>query len=298
MKKFIGHIVILGSVVAITMGFILSRADGHADAFYLKFTSTKKSNLILGTSKAAQGLQPDIFQKINGKEFYNYAFAIYSSPYGKAYLQSIKNKINTKTANQTFILSVDPWSICSTTDGPNDSLDFRENKSYISAITNPNQKINFQYLFNYFDESYYKMLTKNPTAFLHEDGWLEVTLPNDLPSRERRTSFTLAGYQNKIDSYRFSTLRYDYLLKTITFLNNYGKIYLVRLPVHPDLMKLENQVMPNFNQDIQTAVDLSQGYLDMSPENAIFQYTDGVHLTKERGKEVSRIVGEWIKKQQ
>ncbi len=294
MKNFIVHIVILGLTVAISIGFIFSKADGHADAFYLKFTKGKKSNLILGTSKAAQGLQPGILGQTVGKEFYNYAFALYASPYGKAYLENIKNKLNKLDTNQVFILTVDSWSLSSTTTDPNDSLNFRENKSYMSGITNPTQKINYSYLLNYFDESYYKILTKNSIAILRDDGWLEVTLPNDLPSRKRRTSFTISGYQDKVDSYHFSTLRYQYLLKTITSLKNYGTVYLVRLPVHPTLMAIENQLMPNFNTGIQTAIDWSDGYLDLSPDNAAFQYTDGVHLTKASGKTVSEKIGSWI----
>ena len=84
------------------------------------------------------------------------------------------------------------------------------------------------------------------------------------------------------------------MLKTIDFLNKFGKVFLVRLPVHPTLMELENQVMPNFNQDIKSATELSAGYLDLSNKNANFQYTDGVHLTKASGQEVSRLIGKWM----
>ena len=52
--------------------------------------------------------------------------------------------------------------------------------------------------------------------------------------------------------------------------------------------------MPNFNQDIKLAVDNSAGYLDLSTENENFDYTDGVHLTKTSGKEVSKLIGEWM----
>jgi len=294
MKKFILHIVILGLVVAASIGYIFSKADGYSDPFYLKFTSTKKSNLILGTSKAAQGLQPNVLKDSHGKDFFNYAFALNSSPYGKAYFQSIQNKINIKNTNQNFILSVDPWSLSSTTDLPNDSLNFRENKSYIGKINDPNQSINYHYLFNYFDESYYKLLKKNSVAFLDDNGWLSVNLPDDSLSVTRRRKFTISGYKDKVTNYHFSPIRYQYFLKTIGFLKKFGKVFLVRLPVHSTLMDLENQIMPNFNQDIHSATELSAGYLDLSNKNANFQYTDGVHLTKISGKEVSRQIGEWM----
>jgi len=135
----------------------------------------------------------------------------------------------------------------------------------MAGISNPNQKINFKYLLKYFDESYYKILTKNANAFLHNNGWLE-----------------------------FSETRYQYLIKTINYLKKYGLVYLVRLPVHPDLMNLENQLMPEFNQNIFTAVRSCTNYLDMSKENGDFQYTDGVHLTKKSGKEVSEILSRWL----
>ena len=163
-----------------------------------------------------------------------------------------------------------------------------------SNIKNPNQSINYQYLFNYFDESYYKLLKKNSVAFLHENGWLEVNLPNDSFSVDRRRKFTISGYEKKVNNYHFSDIRFQYLLKTINFLKRYGKVYLVRLPVHSSLTSLENQIMPDFNQDIRSAINLSAGYLDLSPVNNNQNYTDGVHLTKNSGHEVSEMIGEWI----
>jgi hypothetical protein len=295
MKKFIFHIVILFIAVSTSILIIFSFADGHADAFYLKFTSSKKTNLILGTSKAAQGIQPDILISICDDEFYNYAFAINSSPYGKVYLNSIKNKLYTSDTTQTFVLCVDTWSISAITINPNDTLNFRENNSYLSGISNPNQKVNYQYLTNYFDESYYKILRRKSTAFLHDNGWLEVDLKEDSVSIARRTASTIKGYRDNIEEYNFSPVRYSYLLKTIEYLDKYGKVYLVRLPVHPDLMSVENEIVQNFNAEIQSAINKSEGYFDMSLYNSNFEYTDGVHLNKESGKEVSILIANWIK---
>ncbi len=295
MKKFITHIFSLGIAIAVSVGFILSRAGGHADPFYLKFTGGKKSSLIIGTSKAAQGLQPNILKEVTGKDFYNYAFAIYSSPYGKSYFQSIQKKLTKSDSSQVFILSVDPWSLSSTTSDPNDTLNFRENNSYIAGIDDPCQSVNYTYLFQYFDEPYYKILTNNSTAVLQPNGWLAVTLPVDTASSARRRNFTITDYKTKLTSYQFSSVRYTYLLRTVDYLKNYGSVYLVRLPVHPSLMALENQLMPEFDTTLRTAISHSDGYLDLSPDNAIFQYTDGVHLTKADGEKVSELIGQWIR---
>jgi hypothetical protein len=79
-----------------------------------------------------------------------------------------------------------------------------------------------------------------------------------------------------------------------TFLRNYGKVYLVRLPVHPELQKLEDSLSPDFNVRLAETLQKSNGYLDLTPKNANFNYTDGVHLTSQSGSEVSRLIGEWI----
>jgi hypothetical protein len=60
-------------------------ADGYSDSFYPKFTTPKQNNLILDTSKVAQGLNPYVINKILDIEMYNYSFSISSSPYGIKY---------------------------------------------------------------------------------------------------------------------------------------------------------------------------------------------------------------------
>lgn len=294
MKKFILHIIILCIAFSVSVIYILSFADGHSDAFYLKFTSSKKTNLILGTSKAAQGIQPDILKSVIDNDFYNYAFALNSSPYGKVYLSSIKNKLYTQDTSQTFIIAIDPWSISSLTTNPNDTLNFRENKSYLKAIPNTNRKVNYQYLCSFFTESYYKILSRKSTAFLHNNGWLEVTLNEDSLKIQRRIEFTINDYRDKLKDYNFSTVRYSYLIRTIEYLNKYGKVYLIRLPVHHDLMEIEKQIIPNFNEEIQSAIDVAEAYLDLSSYNSQFKYTDGVHLNTESGKDVSVLIANWI----
>ena len=294
MQKFIQHIGLLLVLVFVTMLLVFSRINGYSDAYYLKLTSDKKSNLILGTSKALQGIQPTVLQNNLHKSFYNYAFAISISPYGSIYYSSIMEKLDTEDTNQTFILAVDPWSLSSLTKNPNDSSHFREKKACLKDARNPKFAINFSYLFRYFDESFYFILKNKSTTFLHDDGWLEVTLNEDSISVNRRIAFSTSLYASKIENYHFSTLRYSYLLKTITFLQQYGSVYLVRLPVHEAMLEVENELSPNFNTIIQTAIDSSTAYFDLTSKNNDFTYTDGIHLTKESGKEVSMIISDWI----
>ena len=76
MKKFVLHIslFILGLTTSILI--IFSFANGSSDEFYLKLTTPKQGNLILGTSKAAQGVQPKILENTLNKNYARPAFAV------------------------------------------------------------------------------------------------------------------------------------------------------------------------------------------------------------------------------
>lgn len=298
MRKFILHISFLVLCTAASILIIFTFANGSSDEFYLKLTTPKQQNLILGTSKAAQGVQPQVLNKILNKTFFNYSFSLFASPYGKTYLNSIKQKLDTTAKNNIFILTVDPWSICSTTQNPNDSLHFRENKSFLNSVRNVNRNPNFKYLIYHFQGSYYQLLFNTSPALLHNDGWLEVNLNTDNKEVERRTQFTVNDYSEKLSDYAYSDVRFAYLIKTIHYLNTYGEVYLVRLPVHPDLMKVENTLMPDFNTVIQRAIEISDGYIDFSDSNSAYNYTDGVHPDKESGKKLSAALANRIKSKQ
>ena len=112
--------------------------------------------------------------------------------------------------------------------------------------------------------------------------------------------------QQKVKTYRteylpktnFSQVRLDYLVQTIKYFKNYGKVYLVRIPVHSSMMSIENEMMPNFNSVIKEAITLSDDYLDLTIYNDEYLYTDGNHLYKSSGKEVSENIANWIKEKE
>ena len=94
---------------------------------------------------------------------------------------------------------------------------------------------------------------------------------------------------------KISTKRIEYLVKTINYLKEYGDVYIVRLPVHPELMQIENELMPNFDRLIDEAITQSNDYLDLTNQNEKYTYIDGNHLFKDSGKEVSELIANWIK---
>lgn len=298
MKKFLIYCLTFLLLLTVSIITLLFRADGYTDAHYLRFTTPKQRSLILGTSKAAQGLRPETMNPILKSQLYNYSFDISKSPYGPSYLRSVQRKLDPNTKNGIFILTVDYWSIATKSQHPNDSLAFSENHSCVGEMKIVNQKPNFTYLTQYLSSKYYGLIFKSSVAFLHDDGWFEVSLDEDSLSVNRRTESTLNQYRQYESDYLFSQLRLDYLLKTIDFLSQHGKVYLVRLPMASELMQIEQRLLPNFNKRIEKAVAKSSGYLDLTNENNQYHYIDGIHLSKKSGQQVSEKIAKWILKQQ
>ncbi len=298
MRKFIINLLLFAAVIGFSIGIILCGADGYSDAYYLRFTTPKQSSLIIGNSKSAQGLQPDIINRTLYRDIYNYSFDISKSPYGPKYLESIKRKLNKKSRNGIFIVTVDCWSISTKGKNPNDTKHFSENNACVGAMETVDQNPNFEYLLKYMSGSYYRIIFKSPVAVLNQNGWYEVSLDMDAASVDRRTKATLSSYRNNRSTYKYSQIRYNYLIKTIDYLDQYGDVYLVRLPISPQLMAIENQFAPNFNQLMKKPAEKTGGFLDLTAENAAFQYTDGVHLSKNSGKLVSEKIANWILKQE
>ena len=64
MKKLLIQLSVLSVLVLVSFVLVLTRADGSTDPFYTRFTTPRQNNLILGTSRAAQGVQPGILDSI------------------------------------------------------------------------------------------------------------------------------------------------------------------------------------------------------------------------------------------
>jgi hypothetical protein len=274
----------------------LSKANGYTDPFYLRFTSEKQNNLILGTSRSAQGLLPSVFQRKLNREFFNFSFTIVDSPYGPVYFNAIKRKINENSKSSIFILGVDPWSISSTTKNPNDYKNFLENEKCLGNMNFFNVNPNFEYILKNLPGNFELMIfEKKGPMYLHKDGWLEVTVPMDSLNLNERIKEKVIDYRDKNSKeFTFSSLRLFYLKKTIKYLSKIGEVYLIRLPIHPEIYKIENNFMPDFNKKMEKITKYSNGYLDLTTRNKEFSYTDGNHLYKRSGSEVSEIISNWI----
>jgi hypothetical protein len=298
MKKFIIKTTVFSIIVVTVFVFILAKADGYTDPFYIRFTTPKQKNLILGTSRSAQGLQPKIFDRILTKDFFNYSFTISHSPFGSVYLNSIKKKLNSQIKEGIFIITVDPWSISQKGDNPNDSKKFEENNLALANVNLVNLKPNFEYLIKQLKGKYYTVLTNRIMSkmFLHNDGWLEVNISMDSASITKRLDNKIKIYRkNNLPNRKLSYVRLSYLKQTVEYLKLHGNVYIVRLPVSPEMFAIEQEFMPDFNEIINPICLVTDGYLDMTNENHLYQFIDGNHLWKESGKMVSEKIAKWIK---
>lgn len=301
MRKFLFQVLGLLLLVLLSLYGVFWQAGGHSDdPFYVRFTTPKQQSMILGTSRAAQGLLPNVFNEVLGRtDLYNYAFTAPHSPWGPTYLSSIKKKI-TQGESSIFVLDVSPLNLSIGKDLPDDTLSFGEAKLTLAKLDNVDSSPNIPYLLNHFRENseggrYYDLIRKSQWMYLHEDGWLEILCNKKcLDGMEGNIKVKVESYKKQLPKQQYSETRKAYLIQTIEYLKQYGRVYLVRLPIHPKMMELENQYMPDFNEKINNVIDLSEGYLDLTKQNADFIYHDGNHLYSESAKEVSQIIAEWI----
>jgi hypothetical protein len=202
---------------------------------------------------------------------------------------------------------VDPWMVSSVSEDPDNPDQFRENGLFLDNIRFVNLKPNYFYLPRETNASYLRMWVNffsrvvgrkiNNTVLLHDDGWLEIDIPMDSASVRRRTVSKFDDYRNNtLPNYHKSDFRLESLKELITFLKDYGYVTMVRLPVPSELIKIEDELYPDFEDEMsKISQHMNVPYLTFSKDGDNFIYTDGNHLYKDSATEVSITVAEWIK---
>jgi hypothetical protein len=318
MQKLLLRLVLLLGTAALLggLGIWAGLRRGYVDAFYARFAAPPAGSLVLGTSRAAQGIKPSVLAaQLKGYEgpWLNYAFTLAESPYGPGYLRSIQRKLVPGTKNGLFILAVDPWSLSLPKDvkrgeypffskagtlqrlaGGKGPVLFPEAKSMVSQLADVSQNPNFDYLAHYLHKPFYQLLLNADTAHvverLHPDGWLEIALPPpsaDSVLLRRRTAEKLATYRKLAASSAFSENRYFSLLETIRFLQEHGQVVLVRLPTGAKMAALEKQFIPGFDSRMRSTAEISHvpylNYLDQP-----YPTNDGNHITRQAAAQFSQ----------
>ena len=299
--------ILFALLVAISTLAIFYLADGTTDALYYKFTTPKQTSLIIGTSRAAQGIQPQVLDSVLERDdIFNYAFTIPSSPYGDIYLDSIKRKLDTSSNQGLFILEVNPWTFSKIEHPITNEPIISETNNFLDKLTIVNQRPNLQYLIGSYKEKYINILrNKNrkgdyQTFYVENNGWLRVTIESDMISTTVRTNNKLKTYSERIENFDGpSTYRLQSLKKTIEFLNRFGLVYIVRVPIIDKMLNIENELYPNFNEDMmKISKDHNIPYLNFTLHNEQYDYTDGNHLDIKSGNMFSLDLANSIKSYQ
>jgi len=295
---FLMRLIKFSTPVVLLYIFTAYIAGGRADNYYNKFTSPRQTSFVIGVSRAEQGIVPQIFNDVMLKagkniRLYNYAFDLGVSSYGKTYLQTIKNKLDTSSHNGLFILCVDPWSISIESERTDNDAGQDESSSFtptnlINANSYPYP--NFEYLLRHYQGGWGNILIKEfkkktPT-FLHDDGWMELSLSMDSATNALRNQRRIAMYRDVYPTkFKFSHSRFNYFKQTIKYLKNYGTLVLVRIPVSQAIYQVEQTYMPDFEDSIR-AVAANEGlpYLMHADLGNNYIFTDGNHMYKESSR--------------
>lgn len=290
MNKFLKRILFF----ALMQSFLISLPilaiiySGISDYAYKRFTSSNHPSLILGTSRAAQGIQPQIINEtLSNSDYqlpiYNFSFTVMDSPYGEIYYNSIVKKVShDSNKNGLFILSVDPFGLGIETNFW-DKGELREKGRCLDKIKcyyNPQ----IYYLLIYCRPAQW---IKDKVLKLHDDGWLEVSVDWDSINYQNNLKEKMKAYY----SYKLGKSEYRilWLENTIDYLEQYGEVYLCRIPVSYEMAELENELWPDFNDDINIIAQKHHiPYFHFSSCSGKYRTTDGNHLFWEDGAEFTK----------
>lgn len=296
MKKILIHLSFF--VVLLLIGLFLYFAfflNGKADQFYPKIIGNKYNSLVIGSSRAGQGIIPSIFNKSNlqfDREMYNFSFTIDHSRFGDIYLNAVKKKIKTDRTNGLFIIEVNPLMLSRSSSNVDDNPNkFKEKKYFISKLKSFSATPNIEYLTKYLNTPYIRIIIYNVLSKfnIHSDGWTEISVPMDSATIVFRKNIKFRKYKTRFESNMFSENRFSIFQNTIDYLKQYGKVVLVRLPIDKTLYDMENEFMPDFDDKVENvAKQKDVMYLNFTDSLSNYTTTDGNHLYKVSAQIVTR----------
>jgi len=291
LQKMAIYLVIFAGIHIIA-GYI---AHDEADSLYPKIASPPAKSLVIGSSRAAQGILPEILDSAFESQYdlpsFNFAFSHFHSRFGPVYLRAVRNKLDTSAKNGLFIVEIDPIALAANTFYPEDTTRFPENNTFLNTLSDINTRPNFHFLLQHYHHGWGSLLLQkfqNPVQ-THSDGWIDVNIPDDYNSRQMRLGMKIPEYKKKYRLNSFSATRLHYFIQTITYLKTYGKVYLVRLPVHNQIYMIEKQNCPIFDSIIDAVCRQQKiEYLDYSAFRSPYNFTDGSHMTRRSARSFSK----------
>lgn len=270
-----------------------------ADEFYGKLTGEPPPSLIIGTSRAAQGLVPSVFNDSTlsfARPDFNFAFTMQHSRYGPAYLRAIQRKLAPGTTDGLFLLEVSPVALSVTAPQAADA-EFPESQTFVGKMHSFNATPNLEYALyasppgTKLMEAIMGQLRGQYSSYLHPDGWLEISLSPRTLADQKRFKFKRLSYENLLMKSRPSSRRWEAFEQTVSFLRERGRVAIVRLPLGLPIYELEQQYQPDFDARMtESAKRLAVPYLNLAVLSGKFETNDGNHLTRQAAVVVSRRV--------
>lgn len=282
---------------------VLLLIEDRRDPYYLKVANPVQNALIIGTSRASQGIDPAAVLTVLGPSgphrMLNFAFSAMHSPFGPTYLRAITQKVRSQTHHGFFLITVDPWALSTPTDQRKTSYNhFREDKLFLGNMFQMNGCPNIEYFVRSYPFGWGSMLggplqENESSSIVLPNGLVVITAAMDSTIIAEKTRNKLAEYQRYADgSMRYDVEREMYLVRTIEFLKERGKVFLVRVPIHPAFADLEHSYRPSFTKDMdQIANEQDVPWLDHSTWGDTLTFTDGNHLTSASAKVYSYRLG-------
>lgn len=247
------------------------------DLDYSKFTH-RAEHLILGVSRAKVGLVPEVLWEelqLNGDAL-NFAFTGLVSPYHNAYVDLAMRKVKPTSGKQdaVFILSVNPGNLSETKKrfrGASPIYDLL----LVNASPNPEYLIRNINMTESFLFSLLEAPSEDPPMFIaHTDGWGERTRPSALSDEEIYQKYRVSLGDRGLSEEYLENLR-----RLARYLRGYGEVVLVRLPVKSGMAEIEDESVPDFNQQLrELAASCGAVYLDYKDSGGAYEFSDPHHL--------------------
>lgn len=304
MKKYIKKVSLFLFVCFVILTAILLKYGGNIDHFYNKFTTPKAKSMILGDSRAMQGIQPEILNeaiKSSGKDYelpvYNYAFTIAQTPMGPPYRKSILRKLDKESKNGVYILSLTPWMFCSGDDYNDDLGEFREQDQPPHNMLYVDVNPNYEYILRNLNLFSFRHVFKT-NYLLHKDGWMErKKLSKDEFSFNSRKKVQKDMIVDFLDYYKLSNVRKQSFYDLIKDLKEHGDVFFVRSPIDLDILEIENKFYPEFDNFIDSVAisnDIKYFNFTRHPKLKEFSNYDGHHIDKKGGELFTKALADSI----
>lgn len=307
MKQFLGKILWFAFFAAICIWGLLFyyhvTQKSSLDPFYRRFTTGRYPSLILGSSRAAQGLRPDVFDKKLGQKFttpfFNYSFTLGTSNIGPNYLKKIKTRIK-KSENGLFVLCVSPWTM---TRNIADSISetFKENDTYFAKQITQNMTPNVEYLIlrdNKNQSFFHKIFMPDSSIYnLHKNGWLQVNYYTTPEKAEENSKWQQHLLQEDLKKVVLSDKRFEVLEEMITYLDDKGTVILVRMPTSSGAKNIEVNGFPDFDSRINSVANKHHvSYFNLIEKSGEYKSLDGIHIHKDDTEKISEEICDLILK--